>query len=220
MGPAPRPLARAPPLCVFSQVRGGSCIPASLPVQVTDGLAQPGWAGSLGRWWAGPEVPSWLASGRAWGLSPSARWPAEAEPAGGGGSRGLGDSPSLSCARFLCQLPALRWERRVGDPVPLGMHLGLPTGMAWGRAGLGRAAASGAPGSSWPAAVFGSKGPALSGFLARASLRGWRVGREATSPSLTGIVPGILRSGASCHRGAWVAASGDHGDCPWSAPRQ
>lgn len=45
------------------------------------------------------------------------------------------------------------------------------------------------------------KGPALSRFLAWASLRGWRAGLGSHSSRLTGILLGILRLGARCQRG-------------------
>lgn len=136
-------------------------------------------AGPARRCRAGLSVAVWR------GLSPSARWPAESEPAGGSGSRGFGDSPSLPCASFLCQLPALRWEGRVGGPCASGDALrAVPRGWLGEGPAWGVLRPQEPPGSSWPSAVFGSKGPALSRFLARASLRGWRAGRDGHKSEL------------------------------------
>lgn len=51
-----------------------------------------------------------------WGLSP------EAEPAGGGGSRGLGDSPPHHGPVFSADFLLCGGKGGWGDPVPLGVH--------------------------------------------------------------------------------------------------
>lgn len=73
VGPGPQVPDQAPlPARVFGQVGRRSCAPSSptFPMKVMVVLTQQSWAGSLGLWWTGPEVPSvGLVSGgigRAW----------------------------------------------------------------------------------------------------------------------------------------------------------